>query len=120
MPEDDHVGVGEACAERLQTALGGTGVVDHRDANACELDLALLREPRLQRRLIDVARDREHRWAEARELIQHGNGAEIARVQDQLGRCESLPALRRQDATASRQMSIGDDGYQHASQGSAQ
>ena len=62
-----------------------------------------------QRRLVDVAVDGRDGRPERLELVQHGDGGDVARVQDQVGGAQSGDAGVREPPRPARQMGVGDD-----------
>lgn len=113
--EDHGVGFGKAAAHAGEAALGRTRVVDQRQPAATELDFQLPWEPMPQRRLVDIALDGEHHWAERSQVRQHRGGEEVAGVDRCLGRANQLEAALRKTAIALRHMGICNDGDQTVS-----
>jgi hypothetical protein len=83
--------------------------VGHPDPSPLHLDDRLHREERLQRRLVRVPDDGRHRRPERPELLEERDRREVARVQDEVGRTQSLDARVRQPPLAARKVRVGDD-----------
>jgi hypothetical protein len=105
--EDHGVRVREASAKALQSSLRRTGVVDHREGGAVEVQGERLGELAPQLRAVDVAVNRGDRGQLA-QLGQRGDFAEVTGVDDQIGGPEDRDAFVGQPPLATRQMGVGD------------
>jgi len=72
--------------------------VDHPDPGTADLDNALDRQEQAECRLVDIPEDAENGRTEPAELVQERPGHEVARVQDRVGRPQSLDARVRKPA----------------------
>ncbi len=108
--EDHRVGVGEAAAQPSQPPLRRPGVVDHRDADAREVDFQRLRQQALELGFVDVATHGVHRTrTEHLDLPQRRGAEEVTRVERPLRPAQQPGAARRQHPPALRHMGVGED-----------
>jgi hypothetical protein len=105
--EEDGVGIGKPGAHPLQAARRRTGVVDHSDRHAVEIERELFWQLSPQLGAVDVPVNCCDR-SETLEFQEHLSLAEVAEVHDQVGGGELLDASVRQAAGAPRQMCVGD------------
>lgn len=114
VPEEDRVGAGKPPPQAGEAPASRPGVVDQRDPDALRLDRPLGWQLAPELGVVDVAVDREDRPAERFELGEHGPGAEVAEVDDSVGRAKLFHAPLRQAARPLRKMRVGDDRQAHA------
>jgi hypothetical protein len=106
--EDDGGAAGEGPAHPLEPALRGSRVVDHPECAARRLDHAPLGQPRLQRRLVDVAADGQDGRAQRRERVEDLRGGDVAGVQDEVGAAQEGDRSLGQPPRAPRQVRVRD------------
>ena len=85
-------------------------VVDDPDPDAPGLDDALLRQPRLQGRLVHVAVHAGDGRPDPLQSLEELGRDEVAGVQHELGAAEQPHALVGQRTRATRKMRVGDNG----------
>jgi hypothetical protein len=85
--------------------------MDDPEPSVLDLDDPSLRQELSQRRLVHVP-DHGLDRRKPSELFEHGDGNEVACVQDQVCSLEPTQTLRRQPPRPSREMRIRDDGDQ--------
>lgn len=109
MSEDDGGGLREAAAQTRQPTPRRSAIVDKSDDLPTKLDFERRRQRAPQRRLVDVAVDGVHDWAEGFELLQRRNAEEVTGVDHSIGLTDQLDASLGQAARASRHMGVGED-----------
>jgi len=109
MAEDHGVGIGEACAEPLQTPFGGACVVNHTQDYVFQLQGDRFGQLLSQLQAVDVAVDRDQR-PELSQLGEDLRGAEVAGVDDQVSGAQPPQALLGQTTVAARQVGVGNQG----------
>ena len=107
MAEDDRVRVGEAGPKPLEAPPGGAGVVDHTQDYVPELQADRFGQLPPELGAVDIAVDRGDR-AQLTQVGEHRRAAEVAGVDDQVGRAQGLEARIGQSPFSTWQMGVGD------------
>jgi hypothetical protein len=112
VPEHDGVGPREAPSQPRQAPARRAGVVDHHDAGARGAQRAHLGEQPAKLEAVDVAVDRRHGRVRL-EFAKDLDRAQVAGVDDQVGRLEALQAGARQPAGTALHVGVGHYRQQH-------
>ena len=108
VPEHHEVGGREACAHPGRAPLALPAVVDHADPHALQLDLqGLGGTPVGDLGHVVVAHDDVHR-RERREQVEDVGGADVAGVEDDVGRLEVREQRRRAGLPPARAVGVGE------------
>ena len=110
MAVDDCLAVLEAGRESRLPPRARTGVMDQPDPDVAGRDDALLRQGRLELRLVHVPVHALDRRTDPFQLLEKLCRDEVARVQDELGAGEPADAFGRQRPSAAWQVRVRDDG----------
>ncbi len=104
---------GNCVRSRASAAGRRPGDVRQPDARAAERPLQAGREEVADPRAVDVAVDRVDRGTEPAQQLEHGDVAQVAGVEDRVGRRALLQAGRRDRAGAARHVRVADDRQPH-------
>jgi hypothetical protein len=107
---DDRVAAGEAGGEPLVAAGRAPGDVHHPDPGPGGLDDALAWKQLAQRRLVHVPDHGLDGRADPLQLLEEGEGGQVAAVEDEIGRAQPLDAGVGKAPRPARQVGIGEDG----------
>jgi hypothetical protein len=103
---DDRVAAGKRSDEPCRAPLAPPGVVHHPDPKRPCLDDEPFGQRRLQLRLVDVPVYPVKRRQGA-QLVERSDAREVACVQNEVGTRDQFQAVRREPASATRQVRIG-------------
>jgi hypothetical protein len=107
---DDGVAAGEAGGEPLVAAGRAPGDVDHPNPGPGGLHDALSRKQLAQRRLVHVPDHGLDGRADPLQLLEEGEGGQVAAVQNEIGRAQPFDAGVGKAPRPARQVGIGENG----------
>lgn len=113
MTVDHRLDLGKAPAQACQAPRGATAIVDEPQCKRSHFQHPLSGQARAQGGLVDVAVHRDHRRAQRLEIIEHGDGAQVTGMDDEIALARQGHATSGQPPLAAREVGVGDDRQAH-------